>query len=86
MTTTRTEYGTYEHGKPWASGIAWRRTDKWTSNKGEVAHEQLFASGPNDDSPIYQGQYNYECSCCHLGFAHTEAAHELKANNNRDRV
>jgi len=74
MTTTKTEYGTYEHGKP---GCIYR-TDKWTSNNGEVANERLFAAGPKDDSPIYRGRYNSKCSCCYLGFAHTVAAHELR--------
>lgn len=79
MTTTTTEHGTYEHGKPYLGDLTWFRTDSWTSNKGTAReHERLFAAGPKDDSPIYRGRYDAECSCCYLGFAHTTEAHEQR--------
>ena len=43
---------------------------------------KIFRAGDNDNTPIYRhweyGRYDAECSCCYLGFAHTEALHERK--------
>jgi len=28
-----------------------------------------------DETPVYKGEYVFECSGCYLGYSHTEAAH-----------
>jgi hypothetical protein len=79
-TVTTTEYGTYQHGTPWFShDRSWFRTDLWTCKRdGSEERERLFAAGPDDDTPVYRGPYNPDCSCCWLNFGHTTAAHEKR--------
>ena len=49
---------------------------------------RIHSTGPGDDSPVYRhwdyGRYDAECSCCYLGFTHTEALHEQKTGEHGD--
>jgi hypothetical protein len=80
---TITEYGTYEHGRPYYSGVSsYRRSDTWIPNDKasckDISHDLLFAASMSDQSPIYLGPYNGNCSCCWLGFGHTTEAHKRR--------
>ena len=76
-TFTQCTYGTYEHGVPYYNDRQWFRVDQWNGMSSE-GRDRLFAAGWHDDSPIYRGGYNPKCSCCYLGFAHTELAHHAR--------
>lgn len=76
MATYHGEYGTLETGQ----FVGRRRRDVWTSKAtGEQFTEPAFATGPDDDSRRHDHTighgYNPRCSCCWLGFTHTERYH-----------
>ena len=57
-------------------GRSWSRYD--IDAKGNKKH--YFAAGPDDSSPHHdiRRHYDAECSCCRLGFGHTEEAHKAR--------
>ena len=73
----------YIIGKPLRSS-AWSYTRRDTyiptgsTDLVHVAHSQ-------DTSPLYShwqpGKYDPRCSCCYLGFAHSEAKHQSGIDN-----
>jgi hypothetical protein len=85
MTTTKTTYGRYEHGKPdRGEGGCWHRIDTYFSDdpdylcdpQGKGLQDLIHCAGPNDDSGYFKGQYDgAHCPCCYLGHGHTEALH-----------
>lgn len=55
---------------------SYQRIDEYTSNKdGEKFQENYLCTGLSDKSPIYYKGYDPNCSCCWLGFGHTEDKH-----------
>ena len=62
------------------------RIERYTPNDGRPAViERRFSAGPDDTSgprSVYPSGYDSRCSCCYLGFSHTEAAHEKSSGNN----
>jgi len=55
-----------------------RRADLWVNkHTGKKVVEGIICSGTTDLSPVISRDENYnpECSCCYLGFAHTEEYH-----------
>ncbi len=90
MTTTCCKYGTYEHAIPYrSSDNTWFRDDIWTAKPGSSTSygeghphvDRMFAAGPDDNSPVWSvghnehWTYNSACSCCWLGFGHTQNNH-----------
>lgn len=79
--TYETEYGTTAVG-PYRPGDG-RRVDTYTS-RGTGATERylVFVAAADDISPQHNsishagGEYNPDCSCCWLGFAHSDRAHK----------
>jgi len=66
----------YEIGKPYRGGDhGYVRSDLYRPT-GE--YDRIFVTGSKDLSPIFCGKYDPECSCCWLGFGHSEAFHEKK--------
>jgi hypothetical protein len=70
----------YEPGTPYYGERSWFRRDKYIPTGN---YDLVFVIGPDDHSPIHK--YGYEvnhagydarCSCCWLGFAHSEEYHE----------
>ena len=59
----------------------WFRYDRnlWQSPRDPGVYgltERWFAVGPTDTSEHHDmSDYNARCSCCYLGFGHTEAFH-----------
>ena len=76
MTTThQMQYGVLSVGK--FNGR--RRQDIYVSHvDGERYAESAFATGSDDTSPRHDNNKNYDpkCSCCWLGFCHTENYHQ----------
>lgn len=75
----KTEYGTLIVGK--FDGV--RRRDIWIADRdGQRYCEPAFATGPRDKSNIHNHSighgYDPRCSCCYLGFLHTEEAHKQR--------
>ena len=66
----------YKQGKPFYAQHSYRRDDVYIATGNT---NRLFAAGPDDNTPLYRhwepGKYNPNCSCCWLGFGHTEASH-----------
>ena len=85
-TTTKTEYGKYQHGIPQrkSRGMV-KRFDKYTpdDDSSPIGFDSVFVASVDDDSPIFSGRYNSRCNCCWLGFPHSEAKHNraLRAIN-----
>ena len=73
------ENSNYVIGKPRKSyGYSgYTRTDTYIPTDNT---EQVFAAGVDDTSPLHKhwqnGKYDSRCSCCYLGFAHSEAKHQ----------
>lgn len=82
--TYESTYGINETGKPYLSREGtWFRNDKWTSKRmKETFMERRFAANREDNSPVFYGQYDAQCSCCWLGFSHTTDAHNCKCGPN----
>jgi hypothetical protein len=81
--TYETEYGTIEVNEYRREG---QRLDTYTSKiDGQKSRDLIFCAGPQDISNQhnsgmgYGGEYNPKCSCCWLGFGHSEEAHVAKA-------
>lgn len=60
-----------------------RRMDVYISAvSGERYYEPAFAAGPDDKSNRHNhtigNGYDARCSCCYLGYTHTEEAHQKK--------
>ena len=73
-------YSDYEIGTPYRKygSRGYFRSDLYTPT-GE--HDRIFVTGKDDFSPIFHGQYNAACSCCWLGFGHSEKYHEKAAQS-----
>ena len=60
-----------------------RRMDVYVSDvSGQRYYEPAFATGPSDKSNRHDCSIGYgydaRCSCCYLGFTHTEEAHKQR--------
>jgi hypothetical protein len=67
----------YEIGKPYrGSDRGYFRRDLYKPS-GDL--DRVFVTGRDDLSPVFNGKYDPECSCCWLGFGHSEAFHEHRA-------
>lgn len=83
----QTKYGVYKHVR-FVQSQEWGRTvyridDYHSNDEGYTGTDRFFATSTQDFSPphdigLYHEGYNPECSCCWLGFPHTEAAHEQR--------
>ncbi|MDD4972511.1 MAG: hypothetical protein PHT07_24025 [Paludibacter sp.] len=59
------------------------RYDLYTSKRdpGPPVMDMILCNDQNDLSPVYTGPYDAKCSCCWLGYGHTEAHHNKSINN-----
>lgn len=68
------------HGKPFQEGGMWLRNDEFIpdSPKIKAMPWRLSCGGAEDDTPIYQGPIDENCTFCWLRIPHTAAAHNRK--------
>lgn len=62
-------------GTPYRSDwTTYRRQDDYENGETSI----LFVTGPKDFSPSHDSNrdYDFDCSCCYLGFAHSENYHK----------
>lgn len=64
-----------ETGKPYRHDKGYHRIDQYQRPDGSIVPDRMLCAGPRDTSPVYNGQYDTRCSCCWLGFGHTETKH-----------
>jgi hypothetical protein len=56
--------------KPRLIDGSWVRFDQY-----ETGRRQIFVTGSKDRSPVQVGEYNQNCSCCWLGYPHSQNYH-----------
>lgn len=62
----------YQIGQPYRGERSYFRRDFYRPTGN---YDLVFLAGANDLSPIFNGKYHPECSCCWLHFAHSEEKH-----------
>lgn len=62
----------YKTGKPERRDRGWIRKDTYLPTGG--TDSVLIVDG-KDLTPIYRGRHDERCSCCWLGYAHSEDQH-----------
>lgn len=77
--TYRTPYASITTGPPQHRGGSIIRIDQYAADDGRTpVSEHVFAADLHDDSPqhaTYPTGYDAACSCCWLGFAHSDRCH-----------
>jgi hypothetical protein len=83
--TYKTKYGQHIQGQPeiFRDGysISWKRYDKFIALDGDSETYIVFITDKNDHSKVFDGEYDPECSCCWLNFAHSEQCHNERIKN-----
>jgi hypothetical protein len=74
----RGPYGSNLVGRPYSSGAGWHRVDVYApyTSPDEASRYRVQVLGSDDFTPVvHRDDYAAECSCCWLGFAHSEKKH-----------
>lgn len=71
------------------SDRSWTRWHEWTAydDPGHKIYEWVHVIDNKDDSRMYAwDDYDPNCSCCYLGFAHSQRKHDISKSTAKERV
>lgn len=83
MSTYKTNYGTYQTGKPTKDSHydLYTRKDLYTGNDGYTETVNVFCIDASDNSPWQMEQETSKCGTCWHGFTHTTRKHNHNVEN-----